>query len=70
MKPQSERSEAARATTLGVLTSRRFRTFCRKWLIPDSFEYRARILREQERTAERMAFYRNNFSSDRKQKGA
>jgi hypothetical protein len=41
---------------LGALASR-LRTFCRIWLVPDTPEYRARILRERERIAERIAFY-------------
>jgi hypothetical protein len=52
---------------LGALASRLRRT-CRAYLFPDSLAYRARLEREGEVMAERIAFYRALFH--RPQKGA
>jgi hypothetical protein len=43
---------------LGLLTSRRFCVLFRTYLMPDSFEYQARILHKQEEIAKRMDFSR------------
>jgi hypothetical protein len=52
---------------LGALASR-LRRICLAYLIPDSSAYRARIERERNVMAERIAFYRALFH--RPQKGA